>query len=719
MNKQRLFVTSCISIATAAMVFAIRGDIAGPMTSAFHITNEQMGLVFSPAFWAFTLAIFISGNLVDIVGMRIIHVLSALGFIGGVSLVLLAPRPEAPVASLFDHPGTMLLFAGFFMFGLSHGLVEGVINPLMATIYSDQKTKRIVAVHAWWPAGLITGGLVTLALTNYFDAPWQVRLAMILIPAASYLALALSVPYPKTERVTSNISTAEMWKQTTRPLFLILFLCMWMTAAVEIGPDQWFPTVMGALVPQLSPESGSGVLFLVYTAGLMFVLRMWGSGVSHKSPLGTLIVSSLLAGIGLYWLGALDQRSSAAAALAAATLFGVGKTFLWPTMIGVTAEQFPRGGALLLSLMGGAGMLSVGLVLPVMGRQMDQYGPGAALQLVAGLAAIMTVILSGVWLYFRLRGGYRAVSISVPARATRALALAITVLLTTPLLARDPLEQRIGRTDPSRYRAGRSHGSVGDMNCMTLVPGNALMTNLYFVHRCQITPGGGVGHHFHNTTEEMFVIFDGEAEFTVDGRTSLLKGTVGAPVRMGHSHAIYNPGKTPVEFMNINVSSVKGKYDAFDLDDARVGAPKDEKPVFMTMRLDKKLLRPMERYRGGQGTSMYRRALDPNVFLTHWSYVDHLVLPPGAAEGTHRHTGVEEVYYVIGGDGEVSVGAETAAIHKGDAVPLQLNDAHGFKNTGTQDLELMIIGVATQKGVLDVELVDANAPARGRGAGAR
>ncbi len=158
----------------------------------------------------------------------------------------------------------------------------------------------------------------------------------------------------------------------------------------------------------------------------------------------------------------------------------------------------------------------------------------------------------------------------------------------SPLAQRAALAERIGHHDPSRYRAGRSHGSVGDMNCMTLLPGAALQTNLYFLHRCQITPGGGVGHHFHNTTEEMFVIFDGEAEFTVDGRTSLLKGTVGAPVRMGHSHAIYNPGKTPVEFMNINVSAVKGKYDAYDLDDARVGAPKDEKPVFMTMRLDKK-----------------------------------------------------------------------------------------------------------------------------------
>jgi mannose-6-phosphate isomerase-like protein (cupin superfamily) len=291
--------------------------------------------------------------------------------------------------------------------------------------------------------------------------------------------------------------------------------------------------------------------------------------------------------------------------------------------------------------------------------------------------------------------------------------MALTMADVAPLAQRSSLADRVGHHDPSRYRAGRSHGSVGDMNCMTLLPGNALLTNLYFLHRCQITPGGGVGHHFHNTTEEMFVIFDGEAEFTVDGRTSLLKGTVGAPVRMGHSHAIYNPGKTPVEFMNINVSAVKGKYDAFDLNDARVGAPKDEKPVFMTMRLDKSLLRPAERFRGGQGTAMYRRALDPSVFLTNWSYVDHLVLPPAASEGLHRHTGVEEVYYVINGEGEASVGAETTTVRKGDAVPLQLNDPHAFRNTGQGDLEFMILGIAAQKGVLDVQEMDASAPARG------
>ena len=118
-----------------------------------------------------------------------------------------------------------------------------------------------------------------------------------------------------------------------------------------------------------------------------------------------------------------------------------------------------------------------------------------------------------------------------------------------------PLAERIGHTDPSRYRRSRSHGSEGDMACMTLVPRNAIPL-LNFVHRCQMTaPKGGVGHHFHNRNEEMFVIFDGEAEFTIDGRASLLKGTVGAPVRMGHSHAIVNPTDRPIEFMNINVAS--------------------------------------------------------------------------------------------------------------------------------------------------------------------
>jgi hypothetical protein len=197
-----------------------------------------------------------------------------------------------------------------------------------------------------------------------------------------------------------------MWAETAKPLFLLLFVCMWMTAAAELGPDQWFPTVMGALVPKLQ-----GVLFLVYTAGLMFLLRTFGSGVAHKNPMGTLFVCSILTALGLYWLGSLEPGTSAVVAFAAATLFGVGKSYFWPTMLGVTAEQFPRGGALLISLMGGAGMLAAALIVPLMGARMDSLGPAAALRMVAALGGVLAVIFGGMFLYFKARGGYRAITL--------------------------------------------------------------------------------------------------------------------------------------------------------------------------------------------------------------------------------------------------------------------------------------------------------------------
>ena len=405
MPRQRLFVASCISLVTTSMVFAIRGDVAEPIRLAFQLTNEQMGLIFSPAFWAFTIAIFISGAIIDMIGMKTLHILSAIGYFVGIGLVLLAPHPTAPVASLFDNTGTSMLYAGFFVMGLSQGLVEGVINPLVATVY-EEKTKWLNRLHAWWPGGLVIGGLLAVAMTSTMNASWQLKMITILVPAAIYLVMAMTMEYPQTERVASNISTGEMWAQLAKPLFIILFVCMWMTAAAELGPDQWFPTVMTALVPKLQ-----GVLFLVYTAGLMFLLRTFGSGIAHKSPIATLLVCSGLTGIGLYWLGSLQPGASAVVAFAAATIFAVGKTYLWPTMLGVTAEQFPRGGALGISIMGGTGMLSVAVALPIMGAKMDSLGPAAALQMMAVLGAILVVIFAAMWFWFKSRGGYQAVHI--------------------------------------------------------------------------------------------------------------------------------------------------------------------------------------------------------------------------------------------------------------------------------------------------------------------
>lgn len=274
-------------------------------------------------------------------------------------------------------------------------------------------------------------------------------------------------------------------------------------------------------------------------------------------------------------------------------------------------------------------------------------------------------------------------------------ALCLIALAVVPLAAREPLAQRIVHTDPSKYRASKAvHGGAGTMDFTGLLDAHALETNLQFLHRGVLQPKSGIGAHFHNQCEEMFVILDGEAQFTIDGRTSVLKGPAGAPVRMGHSHGIYNHTDKPVQWMNINVAAMKGTYDAFNLDDPRVGAPLDPIPQFMAMRLDRALLRPVEAMHGGKGAVQYRRALDTSVFLGPWAYTDHLVIPAGASTGAHLHREVAEFYYVMAGEGAATVAGETAAIRAGDAIPIQLAEAHAFENTGTQPLEFLIVGVS-------------------------
>ncbi|MBL8210340.1 MAG: cupin domain-containing protein [Bryobacterales bacterium] len=288
------------------------------------------------------------------------------------------------------------------------------------------------------------------------------------------------------------------------------------------------------------------------------------------------------------------------------------------------------------------------------------------------------------------------------------LVLLLCGLTAATLFAKDPLEKRIAHTDPSKYRKAKSvHAGAGELHYTGLFDAQTFSTNVIFLHRGVLPPGGGIGHHFHNHMEEMFVIFDNEAQFTMDGRTSVLQGPAGAPCRMGHSHAIYNPTGKPTEWMNIAVGTIKGKYDATDLGDDRVGVAMDAKPVFINMRLDKALLKPVEAMLGGKGVVRYRRALQPEVFYTNWSYVDHLVIPPGASLGNHRHEGVEEFFYVMNGEGSVRVDKETATIRKGDAVPVFFNEAHEFSNNSGADLEIMVVGVARAKWALDTTPVPA------------
>ena len=269
------------------------------------------------------------------------------------------------------------------------------------------------------------------------------------------------------------------------------------------------------------------------------------------------------------------------------------------------------------------------------------------------------------------------------------LALLSAALLATTVAANAQLASKITHYDLSKTRNIKAvHDGAGSMNFGALMNDKTLSTNFIFLHRGVLHPGGGIGQHFHNHCEEMFVIFDGEAEFTINGRTSLLKGTVGAPDRMGSSHAIYNPTDHDVEWMNINVGTSK-VYDAFNMGDDRVGAEKDKIPQFVTMRLDRSLLKPAP----NGGKVQRRRALSPSVFYTAWSYVDHELIQPGGDTGTTNLADLSEAYYVISGEGSVTVNGETVAIKKGDAIPVDLNQSKSFK-AGAQPLELMIIGVA-------------------------
>lgn len=276
---------------------------------------------------------------------------------------------------------------------------------------------------------------------------------------------------------------------------------------------------------------------------------------------------------------------------------------------------------------------------------------------------------------------------------SRALATAAALALCTGAAALQ-IAGKIGHTDPAKYRKLTSvHGGAGGMEFASLLGADALSTNLIFVHRGVIAPRSGIGQHFHNQSEEMFVILDGDAQFTINGRTSTVAGPAAVPNRMGSSHAVYNPGDRPLQWLNINVGMTK-TYDNFDLGDPRVGVPLDPIPQFISMRFDRALLRPVAAMDAGQGTVMYRRALEPAVFSTPWTFVDHLMLPPGTSVGSGSKVGMSEVYYVIGGEGEMTVAGETAAIRAGDAVPVDLDQARSIRQSGSAPLELMVIGVA-------------------------
>lgn len=367
-NASRLFNASCLALIVTAMSFALRGGAMGTWTTEFNLNNEQVGWINGTAFWGFTLAMIFGGPLCDTLGMRNIVRFAFVGHLAGILLTIFA----------WDY---WSLFAGTLLFGIANGSVEAACNPLIAALYPNNKTTRLNQFHVWFPGGIVIGGLLAFALGKA-DLGWKVQFATMLVPLAAYGALFFRQPMPRTERVEMGVSTGAMFGACLNPVFLVMVVCMLMTAATELGPGQWIPSI-------LENAGVSGILVLVWITGLMAVGRQFAGPFVHRlQPLGMLLGSAVLSAAGLY----LMSRSSGPMLFASATVFAFGVCFFWPTMLGFVNERFPKTGALGLAIMGGAGMLSAGFVLPVIGRWYDDgitkaLPEGATVDALKGAAA--------------------------------------------------------------------------------------------------------------------------------------------------------------------------------------------------------------------------------------------------------------------------------------------------------------------------------------------
>jgi MFS family permease len=349
-DHKKLFLASRIALIVTAMTFAFRTGLEGIWGTQFNLDKEQIGWIFGPAFWGFTLAMVFGGPLCDVLGMKRLLVFAFIGHIGGI------------IIYLFSKDATML-FIGTVFIGIGNGMVEAACNPLVVSLYPNDKTTMLNRFHVWFPGGIVIGGLVAYLMLTVLKLDWRLLIATLFIPAIIYGILFFRLNFPPTERVTKGVSTASMYKALAVPLFIVMLACMLLTAATELGTNQW----LGAL---LQGAGVSGILVLVFINGIMALGRSFAGPVVHRlNPNGMLIFSALFALIGLVLL----SKSSGYAAFGAAFVFAVGICFFWPTMLGFVSEYLPDTGAVGLSLMGGTGMFSVSLVLPLMGRWFDQF----------------------------------------------------------------------------------------------------------------------------------------------------------------------------------------------------------------------------------------------------------------------------------------------------------------------------------------------------------
>jgi len=427
-NKTRLYFISCLALTMAGINYSMRANTAGDLQRVFldpvdpiHAAT-MIGTILGLPFLGFAFTIAIGSPLLDYIGMRLLLPLSGICFSLGMTTIMFADK-FASGAGIYT-----VLWMGALITGIGWGLVETVVNPLIATLYPDEKTGKLNSLHAWWPGGIVIGGLLGVGMSS-IEMGWQAKLAVVFIPAIGVIALSMGLKFPPTERAASGVTTGEMFSELANPLFIVLFLSMFLTAASELAPGQWVDLTLTRTVHM------QGIWLLVYVSGLMFVMRHFAGALVHKlAPVGVLWVSCLLASLGLV---ALSFADSPVLGLLAATLWGTGVCYMWPTMLATASERFPRGGALLMGLMGTAGTLSIQFVLPRMGAIFDTTKVAAAggeakfnalqgdeLERVLGIAAqssfravailpaLLLIVFGAIWFYDKSKGGFKATKIS-------------------------------------------------------------------------------------------------------------------------------------------------------------------------------------------------------------------------------------------------------------------------------------------------------------------
>jgi MFS family permease len=374
-NQMILFWASFLTLIAGGVGFAVRAGILGEWGKQFGFTQFDLGNITGAGLWGFPIAIIPLSFIADRVGYKPLMVLAFLLHVSSAVVTLAATY----VYSAYGHDAAyQCLYWGTFIFSLGNGACESVINPLTATLFPRAKTHWLNILHAGWPGGLILGALIVLGFgaldqTSIGHVRWEVLMAIFLVPTLVYGVMMIPRTFPHSEAKAAGIPFTVMLLEFASPILLFLFLLHAMVGYVELGTDSWITNITGTILK----NPNYGVMLFIWTSGLMFILRFCAGPIVHKiSPLGLLFCSAVLGCIGLTMLG-MGPTEGAYVVLfyiLAATVYGCGKTFFWPTMLGVVSERFPKGGAITLGLTGAIGMLSAGLLGgPAIGYQQDSF----------------------------------------------------------------------------------------------------------------------------------------------------------------------------------------------------------------------------------------------------------------------------------------------------------------------------------------------------------